>query len=231
MLESLKERVLQANLALPKHGLVIFTWGNVSAIDRESNLVVIKPSGVSYATMSVEDMVVVNLKGEVVEGKLKPSSDVLTHLEIYKNFPLVNGIVHTHATWSTTWAQAVKPIKVYGTTHADYFYGEVPLTRLLTQEEIDTAYELNTGKVIVETFEDKDPLNYPGVIVANHGPFNWGETPEKAVENAVVMEEIAKLAFNTEVLNREVKEIDQTLLDKHFLRKHGKTAYYGQINN
>lgn len=228
LLEALKERVLLANQSLPKHGLVLFTWGNVSAIDRAQNLVVIKPSGVSYDNMDKSDMVVVDLDGNVVEGKLKPSSDLLTHLEIYKNFENVQGIVHTHSSWCTSWAQASRNIPAFGTTHADYFYGEILCTRSLLDSEIQKDYELNTGKVIVETMRDKDPLSFPGVIVDKHGPFNWGISPEHAVENAVVMEEVAKLAFNTCMLQPKVDNMEKTLLDKHFLRKHGKNAYYGQ---
>lgn len=228
MLEELKERVFKQNLALVKNNLVILTWGNVSAIDREHGLVVIKPSGVDYSVMKASDMVVTDLNGKVVEGNLKPSSDLLTHIELYKAFPNICGVVHTHSTFATSFAQAGKPIKPYGTTHADTFYGEVPVTRELTKEEIDKDYELNTGKVIVETFLDKDYEAIPSVIVKNHGPFSWGKTPEKAVENATILEEVSKMAFITEGLTPNVKKVSKNLLDKHYLRKHGKNAYYGQ---
>lgn len=228
MLEKLKERVLLANQSLPRHGLVLFTWGNVSAIDRGMNLVVIKPSGVSYDQMTAEDMVVVDLNGNVIEGHFKPSSDVLTHLEIYKNFEDVKGIVHTHSSWCTTWAQSSRNILALGTTHADYFYGEIPCTRPLLSSEIEDNYELNTGKVIIETMQGKNPLHFPGILVDKHGPFNWGTSPENAVENAVVMEEVAKLAFKTIILQPNIQNMETPLLDKHFLRKHGENAYYGQ---
>lgn len=230
MLEKLKEEVLRANLELPKRGLVTYTWGNVSGIDREKNLVVIKPSGVEYENMKAEDMVVVDLEGNVVEGKLKPSSDTPTHLELYKNFKDIGGIVHTHSTWATIWSQAGKNIPAYGTTHADYFYGDIQCTRKMTRSEIEGKYEEETGKVIVETFKNKGiaPLDIPAILVHSHGPFTWGSSPKEAVHNAVVLEELAKMAFNTETLNREVENMQPELLDKHFLRKHGKNAYYGQ---
>ncbi|RKD88491.1 L-ribulose-5-phosphate 4-epimerase [Mangrovibacterium diazotrophicum] len=229
MLEKLKEEVCQANLDLVDHGLVIFTWGNVSAIDRESGLVVIKPSGVSYDGMSPEDMVVVDLEGNVVEGKYKPSSDTATHLVLYKNFPNIGGVVHTHSEWATSWAQAGKSIPAVGTTHADYFYGTVPCTRKMTAEEIKTAYELETGNVIVECFQSQNinPDYVPGVLVNNHAPFSWGTDAHNAVHNAVVLEEVAKMTFRSFQLNPDT-EMDQLLLDKHFLRKHGANAYYGQ---
>ena len=227
MLKDLKIEVCQANLELVKHGLVIFTWGNVSAIDRESGMVVIKPSGVSYDYMTAEDMVVINLNGDVVEGKFKPSSDTATHLVLYKNFPNIGGIVHTHSPWATIWAQAGKSVPPLGTTHADYFYGEIPCTRKLKQKEIESAYELETGNVIVETFRKLDPKAIPGVLVNNHGPFAWGKDAHEAVHNAVVLEEVAKMAYYTLRINK-VPSIDQVLLDKHYLRKHGKNAYYGQ---
>lgn len=227
MLEELKHKVFNANLALVKHGLVIFTWGNVSGIDRKQNLVVIKPSGVSYDDMKAEDMVVVDFDGNVVEGKLRPSSDTATHIELYKVFPGLGGVVHTHSTYAVAWAQAQKAIPAFGTTHADHFYGPVPCTRPLTKAEVENNYELNTGKVIVETFAAIEPLSVPSVVVAGHGPFSWGETPEKAVYNAVVLEEVAKMAMITTRLGGE-KPIDQYLLDKHYNRKHGKNAYYGQ---
>ena len=230
MLETLKQEVLEANLQLPEYGLVTFTWGNVSGIDREQGLVVIKPSGVKYEELKLEHLVVVDLDGNVVEGDLRPSSDTATHCRLYRAFPEIGGIVHTHSEWATSWAQAHKPIPAYGTTHADYFYGEVPLTRTLTQEEIETAYELETGNVIVETFEAKklDPTAMPGLLVAGHAPFTWGKNAAEAVHNAVVLDEVAKMALRTEQLNPKIEPIDQYLLDKHYLRKHGPKAYYGQ---
>ena len=227
MLEKLKEEVYRANLDLVEHGLVIFTWGNVSGIDRERGLVVIKPSGVSYDEMRPQDMVVVNLYGQVVEGNLKPSSDTPTHLVLYRQFQNIGGVVHTHSEWATSWAQAGKGITALGTTHADYFYGEIPCTRKMTKEEIEKDYELETGKVIVERFKELNPDQVPGVLVNNHGPFSWGTDAHNAVHNAVVMEEVAKMTFRTLQLNPETR-MDQVLLDKHFLRKHGKDAYYGQ---
>lgn len=228
MLEELKQVVLEANLQLPKYRLVTFTWGNVSGIDRERGLVVIKPSGVEYDKMTKDDMVVVDLEGNVVEGKLKPSSDTPTHLVLYKSFPYIGGIVHTHSPWATIWAQAGKGIPALGTTHADYFYGEIPCTRKMTEAEIKGAYELETGKVIVETFSFLDPMQMPGVLVHGHGPFAWGNDPYNAVHNAVVLEEVAKMAARTCHLNPNVQPIDQSLLDRHYLRKHGANAYYGQ---
>ena len=227
MLEALKEAVLKANLDLVKHGLVMFTWGNVSGIDRTENLLVIKPSGVSYDDMQASDMVVVDLNGKVIEGKYKPSSDTLTHIELYKAFPEIGGIVHTHSTYAVAWAQALKAIPAMGTTHADHFYGEIPCTRILTQEEVERGYEKETGVVIVETFKNKNPLYMPGVLVGNHGPFAWGTDAGKAVYNAVVLEEVARMALLTFQLGNE-NPINQYLLDKHFNRKHGKNAYYGQ---
>jgi L-ribulose-5-phosphate 4-epimerase len=227
MLEGLKLEVFNANLELVKQKLVIYTWGNVSGIDRENNLVVIKPSGVSYNDMKPEDMVVVDLDNKVVEGKLRPSSDTLTHIELYKAFTQIAGIVHTHSTYAVAWAQSGKPIPPYGTTHADHFYGSVPCTRALSKEEVDKGYEKETGKVIVETFNNINPLSMPAVLVGNHGPFTWGETPDKAVYNAVVLEEVAKMALLTSQLEVQ-SPIHQYLLDKHFNRKHGKDAYYGQ---
>jgi len=229
MLKKLKQDVLEANLLLPKYGLVTFTWGNVSGIDREKNLIVIKPSGVDYDVMTVEDMVVVDLEGNVVEGKLKPSSDTATHIELYKAFDCLGGIVHTHSRWATIFAQARRSIPALGTTHADYFYGEIPCTRQMTSEEIAGNYEKETGLVIVETFEDLDACDIPGVVVYSHGPFAWGETPHKAVHNAVVMEEVAMMAWHVlELSGGEISPMQQELMDKHFLRKHGKNAYYGQ---
>lgn len=228
MLDKLKKEVYEANLELVKQDLVVYTWGNVSAIDRESNLVVIKPSGVDYATMKEDDMVVVDLDGNIVEGKLRPSSDTPTHLELYKKFESIGAIVHTHSTWATSWAQSGRDIPAYGTTHADTFYGPIPCTRNLTEEEINNDYELNTGKVIIETFEYIDADAIPGVLCKSHGPFAWGKDAKTAVYNAKVLEEVAKMAYNTEMLNKNAKEVDQYLLDKHYLRKHGKNAYYGQ---
>ncbi len=230
MLEKLKEEVLEANLDLPKHGLVTFTWGNVSGIDRESGLVVIKPSGVSYDVMKAEHMVVVDLDGKTVEGEYKPSSDTATHVALYKAFPGIGGIVHTHSPWATAWAQAGRGIPALGTTHADYFYGKVPCTRPMTEAEIKGAYELETGNVIIETFQSLglDPLQVPGVLVNCHAPFTWGKDAHNAVHNAVVLEEVAKMAFHTFQLNPGIEPMDQTLLDRHFLRKHGANAYYGQ---
>ncbi len=227
MLEKLKEDVFKANLDLVKHGLVIMTFGNVSAIDRSANLVVIKPSGISYSEMSVNDMVVMDLSGNVVEGGLKPSTDSHTHLALYKTFLKIGGVVHTHSTYATAWAQACIPIPCLGTTHADNFYGSVPVTRGLTPEETASDYEYNTGKVITEAFSATDPLSMPAVLVRSHGPFTWGETAAKAVHNAVILEEVAKVASITLGIS-PVSEIDKFLLDKHYLRKHGKGAYYGQ---
>ena len=214
-------------MLLPKYGLVTFTWGNVSAVDRESGLVVIKPSGVDYETMKPEDMVVVDLDGNRVEGKLKPSSDTPTHIELYKAFGNIGGIVHTHSRWATVFAQAGRGINAYGTTHGDYFYGEIPVTRLMTPEEIAGEYEKETGKVIAETFKNKDPDMIPAVLVNSHGPFAWGKDAAEAVHNAVVLEETAMMAYYTVSLGKTVP-MQQELLDKHFLRKHGKNAYYGQ---
>lgn len=227
MLQDLKHSVYLANQELVHFNLVIFTWGNVSGIDRRQGLVVIKPSGVTYNEMAPEDMVVVDMEGKIVEGKYKPSSDTPTHLEIYRNFKNVGGIVHTHSEWATSWAQAGISIPAMGTTHADYFYGEIPCTRSLTEEEVKDNYELETGKLIVSTFSDKDPDAIPGILVNGHAPFTWGNTPGKAVYNAVVLEYLAKMAFRTRLLGNE-KPIEQFLLDKHYRRKHGKDAYYGQ---
>ncbi|WP_085522966.1 L-ribulose-5-phosphate 4-epimerase [Tuberibacillus sp. Marseille-P3662] len=228
MLEQLKQDVLEANLALPKYGLVTFTWGNVSGIDRDQGLVVIKPSGVPYGDLKLDDLVVVDLDGNKVEGDLKASSDMPTHVVLYKAFPKIGGIVHTHASWATSWAQARKGIPSYGTTQADYFYGEIPCTRKMTAGEIQEDYERRTGDVIVETFKDKDPNQIPGVLVNSHGPFSWGTDAGNALHNAVVMEEVAKMAYRTVTLNSSIDTMDQALLDKHFLRKHGANAYYGQ---
>ncbi len=228
MLEGLKERVLEANLELVKYNLVIFTWGNVSARSDDGKYLVIKPSGVSYDGMKAGDMVVLDLAGNVVEGKYKPSSDTPTHLELYKAFPHIQGITHTHSNYATSFAQAGKSIDAYGTTHADYFYGDIPCTRSLTKEETETAYEVNTGKVIVETFKDKDYEAIPGVLVRSHGVFSWGKSAEESVHNAVVMEELAKMNFQTLLLNPANEKLSQYTLDKHYYRKHGKNAYYGQ---
>lgn len=229
MLDELKESVCEANCQLPKHGLVAFTWGNVSGVDRASGLMVIKPSGVEYEDLSPEHMVVVEIAtGKVVEGKLRPSSDTDTHLELYRKFPEIGGIVHTHSQWATTFAQSRMGIPAFGTTHADYFYGEVPCTREMTKAEIGGSYELETGKVIVETFADKNPMQIPAVLVCNHGPFAWGTSPDDAVYHAVVLEECAKMAWQNLLYNPAQQPISQELLDKHFLRKHGKNAYYGQ---
>lgn len=231
MLEKLKEEVLKANLLLPKYGLVTFTWGNVSAIDRTRGLVVIKPSGVEYDSMTAEDMVVVDLDGKRVEGKWKSSSDTPTHVALYKAFPECGGIVHTHSRWATTFAQAGLAIPAMGTTHADYFYGDIPCTRKMTAEEIRGEYEKETGKVIIETFADLDPAAIPGVVVYSHGPFAWGKDAHEAVHNAVVMEEVAFMDWHAMGINHEAGRMQQELLDKHYLRKHGKNAYYGQNNN
>jgi L-ribulose-5-phosphate 4-epimerase len=228
MTEALKQRVFEANMALPAFGLVTFTWGNVSGIDRERGLVVIKPSGVEYETMQASDMVVLNLQGEVVEGHYKPSSDTATHLELYARFPQLGGIVHTHSTYATSWAQAGVAIPPLGTTHADYFAGAIPCTRPLSRHEVNGEYELETGKVIAAALTGIDSLHMPGILVAQHGPFCWGTTPEQAVHNAVVLEEVAKMAWITGSIRRNQTPMDDYLLQKHFSRKHGPDAYYGQ---
>lgn len=228
MLEELKIQVLQANLLLPEYNLVTFTWGNVSGIDREKGLVVIKPSGVSYNGMTKDDMVVVDLDGKVVEGKWKPSSDTPTHLALYRAFPKMGGIVHTHSRWATTFAQAGRSIPAMGTTQGDYFYGDIPCTRPMTAEEIKGEYEKETGNVIIETFKGKDPMDIPAVVVYSHGPFAWGENAMEAVHNAVVLEEVAFMDWHAMVLNPQQGSMQQELLDKHYLRKHGANAYYGQ---
>ncbi len=228
MLETLRKKVLEANLLLPKHNLVTFTWGNVSAIDRRKGLIVIKPSGVDYEHMTAADMVIVDLEGNVVEGDLRPSSDTPTHIELYKAFPNIGGVVHTHSRWATSFAQAGCPIMPMGTTHADYFYGPIPCTRSLTDEEIHGLYEKNTGLVIIDTFKDMDPDAVPGVLVRNHGPFAWGTDAANAVHNAVVMEEIAFMNYHAITLNPQAPCVSQGLLDKHYYRKHGANAYYGQ---
>lgn len=228
MLEELKQKVYEANMDLPKYNLVTFTWGNVSAIDRERGLFVIKPSGIDYDKLVPSDMVVMDLNGNKVEGDYNPSSDTPTHLELYKAYPQIGGIVHTHSPWATSWAQAKRGIPCYGTTHADYFYGEIPCARSLTPEEINTAYEKNTGLVIIETVSAKNAMSVPGILCSNHGPFTWGTDAADAVHNAVVLEEIAKMSYRTETLNPSVKPAPQVLQDKHYLRKHGADAYYGQ---
>lgn len=228
MLEKLKQLVLEANLELPKKGLVTYTWGNVSGIDRESGLIAIKPSGVEYEGMKVEDIVLIDLNGKVVEGSLNPSSDAPTHVALYNAFPEVGGICHTHSRWATAFAQAGMGIMPYGTTHADYFYGEIPCTREMSQAEIESAYEANTGGVIIETFKGLKPDYMPAVLVKNHAPFTWGKNAEEAVHNSVVLEEVAMMAIQSITLNPSIKPMPKTLLDKHFLRKHGANAYYGQ---
>lgn len=228
MLEQLKKEVYEANMLLPKYGLVTFTWGNVSGLDKETGLFVIKPSGVDYDQLTPGDMVVMDLKGNKVEGNYNPSSDTDTHLELYKAFPDIRGIVHTHSEWATSWAQAGRGIPCYGTTHADYMYGEIPCVRNLTKEEIDEAYEKNTGVLIVEHFKDKDYISMPAVLCKNHGPFTWGKDAYDAVHNAVVLEEVAKMAARCELINPQAQPAPQELQDKHYNRKHGAGAYYGQ---
>ena len=230
MLDKLKNIVFKANLDLVNNGLVIHTWGNVSGRDKESGLIVIKPSGVSYDSMGPDDMVVIDQEGKVVEGEFKPSTDAPTHLLLYKAYESLGGIVHTHSSYATSWAQAGRAIPPFGTTHADHFYGEVPCTRLLSQKEIENDYEINTGKIIIEKMGDINPLTVPSVLVNGHGPFCWGKNAEDAVYNAVALEEIAKMAFYTVMLGK-TEPIDKFLLDKHFKRKHGKDAYYGQSKN
>lgn len=227
MLEELKEKVFHANMELVRHNLVIFTWGNVSGIDRERGLVVIKPSGVDYATMKAEDMVVLDLDGNIVEGNMRPSSDTPTHLELYRSFPEIGGIVHTHSTYATAWAQAGLDLPNIGTTHADYFHDAVPCTADMTRKEVEGDYELETGKVIVKRFEGLNPTHTPGVLVKNHGPFTWGKTPEEAVHNAVVLEQVAKMAYISYMVNPALT-MNPLLIEKHFNRKHGPNAYYGQ---
>ena len=230
MLEALKEQVYKANMMLPEYGLVTFTWGNVSGIDREAGLFVIKPSGVEYDKLTPDDMVVMDLAGNKVEGKYKPSSDTPTHLVLYNAFPEIGGVVHTHSVWAASWAQAGRDIPCYGTTHADYIYGDVPCCRNLTQEELDEAYEKNTGVLIVEEFKNRgiDYQSVPVVLCKNHGPFTWGKNAAEAVHNAVVLEEVAKMAAYTEQINSHVQRAPQRYQDKHYYRKHGANAYYGQ---
>lgn len=231
MLEKLKQEVYEANMCLPKYGLVTLTWGNASGMDRESGLFVIKPSGVEYGKLQPEDMVVVNLDGEVVEGHYRPSSDTPTHVQLYRDFPKIGGIVHTHSSWATSWAQAGRGIPCYGTTHADYMYGEIPCVRNLTRSEIEDAYEKNTGVLISAYFKDLDYEAMPAVLCKNHGPFTWGRDVKEAVHNAVVLEEVAKMACRCESINPKVQPAPQELQDKHYFRKHGKNAYYGQQND
>ena len=228
MLEALKKQVYEANMELPRRGLVTYTWGNVSGIDRATNYVVIKPSGVDYELLKPDDMVIIDLEGNKIEGRYKPSSDTPTHLELYKAFPEIGGVVHTHSPWATSWAQAGRSIPCYGTTHADYFYGSIPCARSLTQDEIENDYEKNTGLVIIETFKGLNASFVPGVLCINHGPFTWGKDAMEAVHNAVVLEEVAKMAFQTEQINAHVKPAPEAIKEKHFMRKHGKNAYYGQ---
>ncbi len=228
MLEELKRQVYEANMDLPKYGLVTFTWGNVSGIDRESGYFVIKPSGVEYENLRPEDLVVVDLNGNVVEGSLNPSSDTPTHLELYKAFPKIGAVVHTHSSWATSWAQAGRGIPCYGTTHADYMYGEIPCLRCLSEEEINDAYEINTGRLITEYYKEKDYMAVPACLCKNHGPFAWGRDAKEAVHHSVVLEEVAKMAARCEQINPDVKPAPRELLDKHYMRKHGTNAYYGQ---
>ena len=230
MLESLKQKVYEANMELPKRGLITYTWGNVSGIDRETGYFVIKPSGVDYDLLKPEDMVVMDLEVNKIEGHLNPSSDTPTHIELYKAYPEIGGVVHTHSPWATSWAQAGRYIPCYGTTHADYFYGDIPCARLLTENEIEENYEKNTGLVIVETIGDENPLFVPGILCSNHGPFTWGKDAHDAVHNAVVLEEVAKMASCTESINKSSSKAPQSMQDKHFMRKHGPNAYYGQTN-
>lgn len=226
-LNRLKQQVYQANIDIVKHGLVIFTWGNVSAIDRDKNVIVIKPSGVSYDNMKSDDMVVVDMEGKVLEGKYKPSSDTSTHLELYKAFPEIGGVVHTHSTYATAWAQSGLDIPNIGTTHADYFSDDIPCTRDMTEEEVKGDYEKDTGTVIIERFKELNPVHVPGVLVKNHGPFSWGKDANDAVHNAVVLEQVAKMAFIAYQVNPNLT-MNKLLIQKHFLRKHGPDAYYGQ---
>ena len=231
MLEELKQRVYEANMLLPRYGLVTFTWGNASEIDRETGIMAIKPSGVDYDLLSPEDMVLVDLDGKRVEGRYNPSSDTATHIELYKAFPQIGGVVHTHSSYATSWAQAGVSIPCYGTTHADYIYGEVPCLRNLTKAEIEEAYERNTGDLIVDEFRrmGKDVVAVPAVLCKNHGPFTWGKDAHDAVHNAVVLEEVAKMAYRARLINPNVTPAPQELQDKHYNRKHGKNAYYGQV--
>lgn len=228
MLEQLKSEVCTANLELKKHALVIYSWGNVSGIDRQKGIIAIKPSGVSYDELTPDKIVLVDLDGKIVEGRLRPSSDTPTHLELYRYFSTIGGVCHTHSTYATVWAQACRSIPCLGTTHADNFYGPIPVTKPMTRQEVEGDYEKNTGTVIVNTFKTLDPVQMPAVLVANHGPFTWGQTPAKAVESAVVLEQVAQMALHTAALNPALNPVADFLLDKHYLRKHGKNAYYGQ---
>ena len=228
MLKGLKQKVLQANRDLVKYNLVTLTWGNVSGIDHKENLVVIKPSGVDYDKLKPEDMVVVDLNGKIVEGKLRPSSDTPTHIELYKNFKNIGGIAHSHSMYATIFAQACKEIPCYGTTHADHFYGAIPVTRFLTEKEVEENYELNTGKLIIERFMDLDPVATPGVLLAGHAPFTWGNSPAESVRNNLILERVAEMAFATLQLNPDLKALPKHIIKKHFMRKHGPDAYYGQ---
>ncbi|PLM23749.1 L-ribulose-5-phosphate 4-epimerase [Klebsiella pneumoniae] len=227
-MQQLKQQVFEANMDLPRYGLVTFTWGNVSAIDRQRGLVVIKPSGIAYESMTVDDMSVVDLQGHVVEGRWRPSSDTATHLALYRRYPDLGGVVHTHSTHATAWAQAGLAIPALGTTHADYFFGDIPCTRALSAQEVDEAYELNTGQVIIERLGEANPLHTPGIVVYQHGPFAWGKDAHEAVHNAVVMEEVARMAWIARGINPQLQPIDSWLMNKHFQRKHGPNAYYGQ---
>ena len=227
-MQQLKQQVFEANMDLPRYGLVTFTWGNVSAIDRQRGLVVIKPSGIAYESMTVDDMSVVDLQGHVVEGRWRPSSDTATHLALYRRYPDLGGVVHTHSTHATAWAQAGLAIPALGTTHADYFFGDIPCTRALSAQEVDEAYELNTGQVIIETLGEANPLHTPGIVVYQHGPFAWGKDAHEAVHNAVVMEEVARMAWIARGINPQLQPIDSWLMNKHFQRKHGPNASYGQ---
>lgn len=227
-MQQLKQQVFEANMDLPRYGLVTFTWGNVSAIDRQRGLVVIKPSGIAYESMTVDDMSVVDLQGHVVEGRWRPSSDTATHLALYRRYPDLGGVVHTHSTHATAWAQAGLAIPALGTTHADYFFGDIPCTRALSAQEVDEAYELNTVQVIIETLGEANPLHTPGIVVYQHGPFAWGKDAHEAVHNAVVMEEVARMAWIARGINPQLQPIDSWLMNKHFQRKHGPNAYYGQ---
>ncbi len=230
MLEWLKEKAYISNIMLQKYNLVTFTWGNASEIDRDSGMFAIKPSGIEYEKLRINDMVLIDLDGNKIEGKYNPSSDTETHLELYKSFNNIGGIVHTHSSFATSWAQSGKDIPCYGTTHADYIYGKVPCVRNLTKKEVDDGYEKNIGKLIVEYFKDKDYNSTPAILCKNHGPFTWGENSYDALHNAVVLEEIAKMAIMTKLINNNVRSIPNIILDKHYFRKHGKNAYYGQIN-
>lgn len=227
-MQTLKQQVFEANRDLPRFGLVTFTWGNVSAIDRERGVIVIKPSGIAYEVMTADDMVVVDLEGNVVEGRYRPSSDTATHLALYRQYAELGGVVHTHSTHATAWAQAGLSIPAMGTTHADYFFGDIPCTRGLTKQEVEGEYERNTGKVIIETLDDNNPLHTPGIVVYQHGPFAWGKDAADAVHNAVVLEEVARMAWIARGINPALKPIDDYLMHKHFMRKHGPNAYYGQ---